>query len=92
MYLPETARLTVVSCTPTTSATCAIVMRLEMRDAFFHELALALDDFPADVRNGLLPLVQALDEKFSGADFFADVIFHLGVVFARRTSNPCRHC
>ena len=37
-----------------------------------------------DVQNRLLPLVQALDEKFSGADFFADVIFHLGGIFALR--------
>ena len=32
--------------------------------------------------DGGLALVQALDEKFPGADFFADVIFHLGVVLA----------
>jgi hypothetical protein len=49
-----------------------------MRDALFHELALAFHDFLPDVQNRLLPLVQALDEKFSGADFFADVIFDLG--------------
>src|ERR1017187_8776646 len=55
---------------------------LEMRDALVHELALALDDFAPDVGDGGLALVQALDEKFAGADFFADVILHLGVVLA----------
>ena len=58
--------------------------RFEVRDALVHEVALALDDLLPDVGDGLLPLVQALDEKFSGADFFADVILHLGIVFALR--------
>ena len=47
--------------------------RLEEGDAFVHELALSLHDFVSDVQNSLLPLVQALDQKFTGADFFPDV-------------------
>ena len=42
----------------------------QVGDALFHEFPLALHDFVADVQNRLLTLVEALDEKFSGADFF----------------------
>ena len=66
--------------------------RLQVRDALLHEFALAFHDLLADVQNRLLPLVQALDEEFSGADFFADVILHLGIVFAVRPSNLYRRC
>src|SRR5205823_5310036 len=44
----------------------------EERDPLFHELALTAHDFTGDVENGLLALVQALDEKFSRANFFTD--------------------
>ena len=57
---------------------------LQMRDALFHELALAFHDFPRDVQDGLLALVEAFDEEFSGADFFANVILHLGGISALR--------
>ena len=55
---------------------------LQTRDAFFHELALAMDDFPGNVEDRLLPLVQALDQKLPGPDFLANVVAHLGGVLA----------
>ena len=84
IYLPETARLTVVSWTPTTSAICAMVMGFRCATPFSMNSRWRLHNLPRDVQDGLLPLVQALDEKFSGADFFADVILHLGVILALR--------
>ena len=78
MYLPETARLTVVSCTPTTSATCTMVSGLRQATPFSMNSRWRLTISLADVQNGLLPLVEALDEKLAGADLFADVIAHLG--------------
>ena len=78
MYLPETARLTVVSCTPTTSATCAMVMGLRCATPFSMNSRWRCTISRAMFTMVCLPLLQALDEKFSGADFFADVIFHLG--------------
>ena len=69
-----------------------MVSGLRRRHAFFHELALAFHDLLADVQDRLLPLVQALDQKFSGADLFADVILHLEELFRPATSGPCRCC
>jgi hypothetical protein len=50
----------------------------EMGDAMFHEVALALHDFLGDAGDGVLALVDALDEEFPGADFFPDVFANLG--------------
>ena len=50
--------------------------------AFVHEFALAFYDLARNVQNRLLPLVQALDQKFSGADFFADVIANFRRILA----------
>ena len=58
--------------------------RLQKGDAFFHEVALTFNDFLGDVQDRLLALMQTLDQKFSGADFLADVIANLGGVFALR--------
>jgi hypothetical protein len=53
-----------------------MVIGLRKRPAFLHELALAFDQLVADVQNGLLPLLQALDQEFSRPDFFPDVLAH----------------
>jgi hypothetical protein len=53
---------------------------LEVGDAVVKEVALALYNFGGDVVDGLLALVEALDEEFSGADFFFEVFFEFGVV------------
>src|SRR5579862_239038 len=54
--------------------------RLEGDGASFEELLLPRDDLVRDVRDGLLPLVDALDEEFAAADFVADVVLHVVAV------------
>src|SRR5213596_3538197 len=82
MYLPETARLTVVSCTPIAS-NFAHGHRLQMRRAVFEKVELPRNDLLRDVGNGLLPLVNRSDQEFAAADFVADVIFDFAVVILR---------
>ena len=48
--------------------------RLEMRHALVEKGALPLHDLGRDVEDGRLPLVQALDQEFAGADFFLQVL------------------
>lgn len=50
---------------------------LEEGDAVFHEVALAFDDLLGDAGDGVLTLVDALDEEFPGADLLADVFADL---------------
>src|SRR6267378_1814639 len=70
MYFPETARLTVVSCTPTASATSAMVI----------EIALPRNDLLHDVENCFLTLMNRADQEFSAPDLVADIIFDLAAL------------
>ena len=94
MYLPETARLTLVSCTPTTSAVCAIVIGFRSARHLFPMKS----RWRFTVSRPMLPMVcsprwcKLLIEEFSGASVFADVILHLGIVFAHAPSNLYRRC
>ena len=58
--------------------------RLEGGAAELEEILLPLDDLVGDVRDGLLALVDALDEEFAAADFVADVVLHLGAAAVLR--------
>ncbi len=55
--------------------------RLQMGDALVEKRALPLHDLRRDIEDGRLPLdAGALDQKFSGPDFFLQVLAQAGVV------------
>jgi hypothetical protein len=74
MYLLAIARLTVVSCTPTTSAICVIVSGFKLRDAVLEEILLHLDDLAGDALDRLLALLDGVDQELAGAHAFAQVV------------------
>ena len=77
MYLPEMARLTVVSWTPDDVRHLGHVHGLELGGALIEEPLLPGDDLFGNALDGLLPLLDGADEEFAAADFFADVTAHL---------------
>ena len=56
--------------------------RLQFGDAHFEEFHLVLDDFPGDALDRILALFDRVDDEFSGAEFFAQVVALLLAEFA----------
>jgi hypothetical protein len=86
MYLPDTARLTVVSCTrrvrrllPSSSASNAMGRARGNRAAG--------NDLLRDVHNCLLPLMDRADQEFAAADFVPDVIFDVAALRVARRND-----
>ena len=79
MYLPDTARLTVVSCTPTAWATLLMVMGRKLGRTEIEEIALPFDNFSRDVQKCVLTLLNASDEEPSPANLLPQIVPHLAI-------------
>ena len=47
---------------------------LELSDSMFQEIALAFDDFLSNPSNGILALMEALDEEFARSNFVSNIL------------------
>ena len=74
IYLSSTARLTVVTCTPTLSAICCIFSGSMNSGPFVEELRLVIDDGLRDLGQRVAALLDRFDQPLGRVDLPLDVL------------------